>query len=306
MAVPIWVLLGMLALAALLPAAAVLVTPARARGRREADLALYRAQLEELEREHAAGRIDEAGLRAATVEVQRRLLAAPDDAPREDRSGRTILGAALLAVPALAFGLYWWRGIPEMPSATYAERAVAQAREAELQVRDGELVDKIRERLATMAFNDPRAREGWELVGNAELSRGRLDAAAEAYRKALALGFNAELAVKLGDVLREDGKLDAAAAAYRGALAQAFSPDLAGQLTQVLLAEGRTEEAVTLLAEALPKAPQHVGLRFLSGQAEERSGRPEEARRIWTALVADAPPNVPWRAMVERRLKALP
>ena len=78
------------------------------------------------------------------------------------------------------------------------------------------------------------------------------------------------------------------------------------QLAQVLLEDGKVEEASRLLAEALPRAPQSVGLRFLSGQAEARAGRPENARRLWQALIADAPAEAPWRAMVERRMADLP
>lgn len=50
----------------------------RAREQGEADVALFHAQLAELETPSAPeGRLDEAAHKAATVEVQRRLLAAP-------------------------------------------------------------------------------------------------------------------------------------------------------------------------------------------------------------------------------------
>ena len=65
----IWVLLTLVALAALLPLALAVLRPKAARGRREADMALYRAQLAELDREREAGRLDEAAHRAARVEV---------------------------------------------------------------------------------------------------------------------------------------------------------------------------------------------------------------------------------------------
>jgi len=262
----VWLPIALLAIAALLPAGAALFATPQARGRTEADVALYRAQLAELEREHAAGRLDAAALQAATLEVQRRLLAAPTEAPRAARRGRQVLAAALIAVPLLAGGLYWWRGIPDMPSASHATRADETARE---QV----MIAQVRARLGELAAGDPRAREGWLLVGNAERNRGDLPAAAEAYRRALALGFE---------------------------------PDIAGQLAQVLLEDGQADAAVALLAQALPQAPGHVGLRFLSGLAEDRAGRPANARRIWQALLADAPPGVPWKAMVERRLSTLP
>jgi cytochrome c-type biogenesis protein CcmH len=47
-------------------------------------------------------------------------------------------------------------------------------------------------------------------------------------------------------------------------------------------------------------------LRFLAGLAEARAGRPENARAAWRALLAEAPPDAPWRPIVELQLNALP
>jgi cytochrome c-type biogenesis protein CcmH len=270
-----WVLIGALAAAALAPLALVLLRPPRARGRREADLALYRAQLAELEREREAGRLDEAAHRAATLEVQRRLLAAPQEAGAGGGGGpaaaagqvRVVLLAALVAVPVFAVLLYRREGAPELSSVPYAERR-------EVMDRDEALLATLRARLGQLDPTSDAARQGWALLGNAERGRGRPDRAAEAYRRALAAG--------------------------------AFDAELAGQLAQVLMEADRVEEARAFLAEALPRAPRHIGLRFLSGLAEARAGRPEVARATWRALVADAPPDAPWRAMVERRMADLP
>jgi cytochrome c-type biogenesis protein CcmH len=264
---PFWPLLGLLAVAVLLPLATVLFRPAATRGRREADLALYRAQMAELERERDAGRLDEAAHRAATLEVQRRLLTAPEEAGARTGTGaRFTIGALLVAVPGLALGVYLLSGMPAMPSATHALRQ-------EIASRDNEMLDLLRTRLAALDPASEQAQEGYVLLGNAERSRGEFGRAAEAYRRALAGRFDAELT---------------------------------GQLAQVLLEDGKVEEAGRLLAAALPLAPQHVGLRFLTGLVEARAGRPENARSVWRALVADAPPEAPWRAMVERRMQDLP
>ena len=264
-----WLLAGLLALAALAPLAVVLLRPAAARGRREADLALYRAQLAELERERAAGRLDEAGHAAATLEVQRRLLAAPAageaDAPPAG-AGRAPLFAVLIAVPALAAAVYWVNGTPNLPSAPFSERRDAAAQEEQLLAR-------LRERLATADPASEQTRKGWVLMADAERGRGRPEAAADAYARALAIRFD---------------------------------PTLAGQRAQALLEADRADEASRFLADALPRAPQDIGLRFLTGLAEARAGRPETARTLWQALVAEAPPDAPWRTMVERRMQTLP
>ena len=103
-----WALIALLILAVLVPLLLAVLRPARARGRREADLALYRAQMAELERERASGRLDEAAHRAAMLEVQRRLLAAPGaaaEAPDFVQAGppagqaRMVVLAAVVLVP---------------------------------------------------------------------------------------------------------------------------------------------------------------------------------------------------------------
>jgi cytochrome c-type biogenesis protein CcmH len=269
-----WLLAGALALAALAPLGFAMLRPAPALGRREADLALYRAQLAEIERERVAGRLDEAGHAAAVLEVQRRLLAAPGadgaaDGPAgvaSGGSGRAPLIAALVALPVLAAGLYLANGSPGLPSAPFAKRQ-------DLAAQEEQLLALLRERLATADPASEQARQGWAILGNAERGRGRAEAAADAYARALAIRFD---------------------------------PDLAGQRAQALLEAGQTEEASRFLAESLPRAPNHVGLRFLTGLAEARAGRPETARSMWRALVADAPSDAPWRAMVERRMQDLP
>ena len=264
---PFWPLLGLLAVAAILPLAASLFRPPAARGRREADLALYRAQMEELDRERDAGRLDEAAHKAAVLEVQRRLLAAPaEPGTQAGRGAKLALWATVAAVPLLALALYWPSALPDMPSAPFSLRQQVAA-------RDEEMLELLRSRLARLDPTTPQAQEGYRLLGNAERSRGALGPAAAAYKRALAAQFD---------------------------------PELTSQLAQVLLEDEKVEDARRLLATALPQAPQHVGLRFLSGLVEARAGHPERARELWQALVAEAPPEAPWRAMVERRMQELP
>lgn len=263
----IWILVGALALVAMLPLAITVFRPARARGRAEADLALYRAQLAELDRERDAGRLDAAAHAAATLEVQRRILTAPkDDAAQAGKRSAAIVGAALFLLPAAAIGLYMVRGIPEMPSAPYDLRR--QQAEAEEQ-----LLASLRNRIAQLDPASEPARQGFVLLGNAERNRGRLEPAVEAWNRALAIRFDAQLA---------------------------------GDLAELQIEQQNHAEAAALLARALGREPADPRLRFLAGLAEARAGRPANARSVWTALLADAPRDAPWRQVVERQLQALP
>ena len=99
----------------------------RAPLRTGSDVAVYRDQLEEIERDRAAGLIGEREAEAARVEVSRRLLAAADvavSAPQESsgRRRRVVALAALLLLPVGAGALYLTLGSPDLPAQSQAAR----------------------------------------------------------------------------------------------------------------------------------------------------------------------------------------
>lgn len=55
---------------------------------------------------------------------------------------------------------------------------------------------------------------------------------------------------------------------------------------------------------AIDIAPAYPAPRYFLGLAEARSGNFGEARRLWAAVLADAPANASWRPLVEDRLAA--
>lgn len=263
-----WLPLLLLALLALAPLAHAMLRPRAARGRREADLAFHRAQLLELDRERDAGRMSEAAHRSATIEVQRRLLAAGASEERPADGGR-LPAAALLLLPlilAASVGLYLMRGAPGMPSAPYALRA-------EIAAHDEQLLATLRARLAAMDQRGEATRQGWILLGNAERERGQSEQAAESWRRALEIRFDA---------------------------------GLASDIAEMLISRGDPAAAAGLIERGLAAAPGDPRLRFLAGMAEVAAGRPANARALWQALLADAPADAPWRPVVERELNALP
>lgn len=263
----IWLLFLALAALALAPLGLALLRPPRPQGRREADLALYHAQLAELERDHAAGRLDEAAFTAARTEVQRRLLAAPaEPAPPTNPRSAALLAAGLFLIPAGGIALYLWHGAPDVPAAPYVERAAAAA-------RDDALLTQLRSRIESVPPQSEGARQGWLLLGNAERGRGRMDAAAEAFSRALAIRFDA---------------------------------GVAAELAELQIGQGDMEAAGTVIAEAMRQDARDPRLRFLSGLLEARAGRPQNARATWQALLADTPPEAPWRPFLERELQNLP
>lgn len=217
----IWLAILLLAAAAMAPLALVLRRRAQARGGRDPALALHRAQLADLDRDLAEGRILSAEHATARLEVQRRLLHAGEAAePPVQQGSRVPLLATLAAVPALALGLYMIAGVPGLPSPGPA--AAAQRRAAEEAI----LIGQLRESLGAMDPSTDRARQGYVLLGNVEEARGNDAAAAEAWHTALQSRFDATLAARAAEAsVRAEGGVSAGSAAlFRRAL-DAAPPD---------------------------------------------------------------------------------
>ncbi len=235
----IWLAIALLAAIALAPLAWSLRRAGIARGRREAAVALHRAQLAELDRDLADGRIAPAEHASAVLEVQRRLLAAAnaEEAPAQNSSASTLL-MVLALVPLGAFALYIVGGSPGLPAAPLAER-IAAARERARQ--EDALIAQLRRRLGELDPHTEQARNGYVLLGNAEASRGNLAAAAEAWRVALAARFDPMIAAEMAEAITElQGHVtEEAAALFRRALAEAPSDAAWRPMAEKRLAEAR-------------------------------------------------------------------
>ncbi len=217
----IWVALVVLAAVTMLPLGFALRARKMPRGRREAAMTLHRAQLAELDRDLAEGRIGAAEHATAVLEVQRRLLAADASADVPTQvSSRGSLVVVLVAVPLMGFGLYILDGHPTLPSASPSAEAAAQARRAS---EEAALIERLRSGLATMDPTSDQTRQGYVLLGNAEASRGNMSEAAAAWGTALAARFDPTLAVETAEAITESqGRVTAEAAAlFRRALSEA-------------------------------------------------------------------------------------
>lgn len=221
----IWLCMALVAACALAPFGWGVWHGGRVRGRREAAMALHRAQLTELDRDLAEGRLLESEHAAAQLEVQRRLLADAEMAEAETRkSGSVAVVLTAVLVPAVALFLYVEDGVPNYraAAANAAAEAAEQKNGAEL-ARDAELVGKLREALARLDPSTEEARKGFIMLGNGELSLGQLPEAADAWRKALAVRFDPRLAAETAEIITDaSGRVTPEAAAlFKRALAEA-------------------------------------------------------------------------------------
>lgn len=275
----LWLILG--AMCAVVAAGLLFgLRPARDRppDRAEHGLAVYRAQLEELERDLARGVIDPGEYDSARLEIERRLLAADaargdaarGDAAREDaawtEAGRGTLAWALgivLLVPVGAVALYLWLGNPGIESRPLAERRAAPAEAgASPSAADVEaMVARLRARLA----GDPSDLEGWTMLGRSAAVLGRYDEAADAYERVLARDpSRAEVYSALGEV-------------------------------RLLAAEGIiTQAAQQAFNRALEIDPGDPRARFYLALARDQDGDKEGALEALLVLLAEAPADAPW------------
>jgi cytochrome c-type biogenesis protein CcmH len=235
------------------------------------DVAVYRDQLAEVERDVAEGRFAASEGEAARAEIGRRLLraarrgevAADPAAVRRRRLAAGIL--AVVVLPVVAFGVYARLGHPELHDRPLAARLSAPPERLSMD----ELVARVEGRLSAQ----PDDARGWELIAPLYLRMGRTGDAIAAFRQAIRLsGPNEARLNGLGEALTADagGRVDADARA--------------------------TFEA------SLALAPKGVLPRMYLALERAQAGRIDEAVEAWRALVASGKPNDPWMPVARAEL----
>ncbi len=255
--------------------------PAEAAPRQAYDLGVYRDQLAEVAREAAEGSLGAEQAAAARAEIERRLLAAAEtgaDAPSGPESPRTIdravtwsLAVALcFAVPLAAIGLYLLLGNPGLPSLPFAERPAEAPAES---VAGGDM-EALTAGLAARLAEAPDNRDGWLLLARSYAQIEQFGAAAEAYRRAIALGF-------------DDAEV-------QGALGEMLAAQAGGTIGP---------EARNAFAAALAHDPQNPRARYYAGLALAQEGRAQEAIDIWRGLLRQSTAEAPWRPAVAQQIQ---
>ena len=167
----------------------------------QANLALLREQRAQLDAEHADGKLTPAEFEQARAELARRVI--EESAPVDQRVRTTHRNATatglLLAVPALAIGLYVWLGEPD------AVRFEAEAARQGGDVSDAEIDTMVRQMTQQLESRPPGQTadaSAWEMLARAHASRQRFADADKAYQRALELTpDNANLLADRADLL---------------------------------------------------------------------------------------------------------
>jgi cytochrome c-type biogenesis protein CcmH len=236
------------------------------------DIAVYRDQLDEVDRDLAGGIIGVSEAEAARVEISRRLLAAanasqgappPANATSVVRRRWTAVVASLLVL--LGGGLYLRLGSPELAS----QQLVAQRPGAPAPQSVETLVTQVEAYLK----RHPEDGRAWEVLAPVYMRLDRYPDSVAAWRNALSiLGESAEREANLGEALTADAN---------------------GLVTAE--AEAAFERAVAL-------DPKSVSARYYLGLAAEQDGQREKAAKIWRDLLAEAPAGAFWVSDVRQAL----
>jgi len=256
--------------------AALVLAPLRKaralRGRADSDVAVYRDQLDEIDRDLERGMIGETEAHAARTEISRRLLAA-DAARSGESSTRTKAGTQfavilVFAVPLLTVPLYLYSGAPGLESQPFADRIAKAPEDQSLE----ELVARVEEHLRA----NPSDADGWRVVAPIYARMGRFEDAAMAFGRLIDLdGPTAERLADLGEAL-------------------------------VFADEGLVgDRAAEIFARAVDLDETNAQSRYFLGLAAMQEGNTQAAREIWQELQETADPNLPWARMVARSLEAL-
>jgi cytochrome c-type biogenesis protein CcmH len=237
-----------------------------------ADVAVYRDQLDELERDRAAGLIGGVEAEAARVEIARRLIAAADTAQAEEGGLRASQGrrraamlAGLIALPLGVVSLYLAIGSPQLPGAPLSARLATPP--------ETRSIDTLVAQVEAHLERNPNDGRGWEVIAPVYLRLGRFEDAVKARRNAL--------------------RLNGATAAREGDLGEALVAVSNGVVTA---------DAKAAFERARSHDAKDIKARYFLALAAEQDGRRDEAAGLFRDLLTDAPPDAPWAEAVRRSL----
>jgi cytochrome c-type biogenesis protein CcmH len=244
-------------------------------GASRGDVEFYRDQLVELDREVERGLISPDQADAARAEAGRRLLRAhADGGPAVCSTGepalrrrRAAAAFSLSIVPLIGLAVYGVLGSPQMPSRAGLEVARADV------MRD---LDSAVARIESHLAANPEDGRGWDVIAPVYLGAGRFEDAAKAYAAARRLEGES--------IERLTGEGEALVGAAGGVV---------------------SAEAAAVFARARSLDAGSAKARFYGALAAEQDGDARRARAEYERMVAEAPPQAPWLAVVRARLAKL-
>lgn len=268
----LWLLFAAVTAAAIAYILRTVLGEGRVHGSREAGIAVYQDQLDELDRDVEKGILPAAEAASARIEISRRLLAAADSIEEASGIGRGGRGRLFLVaivglLPLCVLATYLTMGSPGLPGQPYAERLEKPL--------DQLPVEGLVARLEEQLKQEPDDAAGWRLIAPVYMQLGRYSDAINAFGTVMQLeGRDADALAGLGEAL-------------------------------TLASEGMVPPPARQAFEAaLREDPAHARARFYLALAKAQRGDIAGALADWQALLAEAPEGAPWVAAVEAQIQA--
>ena len=139
--------------------------------RRAYDVAVYKDQLDQVERERAEGLIDPSEAEAAKLEISRRLLALASESEPSDRAAkdtrprRWTATGIVVVLPTLVLGLYLVLGSPGLPGQPFDQR--------QAQALDNQELIALLARVESHLRENPDDARGWRVIAPGYMRLGR-------------------------------------------------------------------------------------------------------------------------------------
>jgi len=271
----LWIAMAVLTAAAAIAILAPLFRTRAGSTARDAEMAIYRDQLDEIDRDLARGVLAPREADAARNEISRRLIKASEEAPDTaiTTSNRPRIAAvvAIVVLPAVGLALYpWWLGSPDQRDMPLEQR-LANPQEDDLPAR-AVVLD------AALLAN-PDSPELWQEALSVYGQVGRLDGVVTAYANIVRLRPDLD---PTGDVGVGLGEL-------------------------IVNATGTISvEALRIFDIVLSINPDQITPKIYRALAFQEAGMTAEAIAAWEAVIAQAPPEgAPWVTLAQEQLARL-
>ena len=224
-----------------------------ATSRRQMNAAIYREELDKLEADHLAGRVDDDSYEQTHAEMRQRLFQDTDEADDLAVLGspkKTIIGICLF-VALLSAGFYFYLGDASRIAEKNAEKPMTQ-----------ESVEQMVTEFAAKMEKEPDNLKGWAMLARSYRILGRNAEAANAYARA-------------GSFIDSDPQL---LADYADVLAANANGNFAGKPQQ-------------LINKALALDPNNLLALWLAGTAAFNAQNYKAAVQFWEKLAIQLPPD---------------
>ena len=267
-------LLGLTTLAVALLLGPLILRGRAAQARDAYNLAVYRDQLAEIERDVERGVLSSDEAAAAKSEISRRILAlAPAAASAAPgRAPLVVATIAILALPFAAWTLYWDLGSPSLADQPFASRKAEDTRAAQNPNPHVDMAEAVKKLTAHLEAH-PDDLEGWLLLARSDLDLSRYADAVDAYRHA------ADLSGQKPEIVGDWGE------------------------AQVLAAGGTvTAEAKKAFETALADKESAPRSRYYLALAKLQAGDTKGALQDWVDLEADSPSDADWLPLLRQRI----